>query len=129
MPAALLLLLASVDAPLHLSCVGRKVGNWANPTLNGRGAVSDEQVEILLFSGNDRIRMPKALLPPIHGGTKGWFRLDKVKVEGGLVRASVKLNFASRQSILIDRDKGTIAIGKDGRDLSGKCQIVDRAKR
>ena len=42
----------------------------------------ENQVDIRLFSGDDRIRMPRTMLPAIHGGSDGWFKLKDVKADG-----------------------------------------------
>src|SRR3954452_24760069 len=34
-----------------------------------------DQIDVRLFSGDDRIRIPRTMLPGLHGGQDGWFQL------------------------------------------------------
>lgn len=99
----LILLFQSTAAqPLNLTCVGAGTANKiavTNVYGSGRGngtvgttpysysssgnaiAYSSrqqdfaDQVDVRLFSGDDRIRMPRTMLPAIRGGDGGWFKL------------------------------------------------------
>jgi hypothetical protein len=84
-----------------------------------------DQVDVRLFSGDDRIRMPRTMLPPIHGGSDGWFKLKDVKVTDRAITASAAVNFINNPKVHIDRLTGTIAINGKAGSYSGQCEAVD----
>jgi hypothetical protein len=85
----------------------------------------EDQVDIRLFGGDDRIRMPRTMLPPLHGGSDGWFKLKDVKVDARAIHAEVAVNFMNHPKVYIDRITGTISISGKAGDYSGECQAVD----
>ena len=81
-----------------------------------------DQVDIRLFNGDDRIRLPRTLLPPLHGGKGGWFKLKNVVSDARSIHASAAVNFMNNPKVFIDRATGTISIlGKAG-DFAGQCE-------
>ena len=84
-----------------------------------------DQVDVRLFSGDDRIRMPRTMLPPIRGGSDGWFKLKNVKVTDRAITASAAVNFINSPKVHIDRLTGTIAINGKAGSYSGQCEAVD----
>ena len=84
-----------------------------------------DQVDVRLFSGDDRIRLPRTLLPPIHGGDDGWFKLKNVKVDARSIKASAAINFINSPKVYIDRMTGTISISGKAGDYTGQCRAVD----
>ena len=83
-----------------------------------------DQVDIRLFSGDDRIRMPRTMLPMFHGGSDGWFKLKNVKVDARAIHASVAVNFMNNPKVYIDRVTGTISISGRAGDYSGQCEAI-----
>jgi hypothetical protein len=84
-----------------------------------------DQVDLRLFGGDDRIRLPRTLLPPIHGGDGGWFKLKSVVADARSIRAKAAVNFMNNPNIFIDRVTGNISISGRAGDYSGNCHIVD----
>jgi len=85
----------------------------------------DDQVDVRLFSGDDRIRLPRTILPPIHGGQAGWFKLKNVVADARSIRASAAINFMSNPKVYIDRVTGTISISGRAGDYTGQCQAFE----
>ena len=83
-----------------------------------------DQVDIRLFAGDDRIRMPRTMLPPLHGGSDGWFKLKDVVADARSVRAKVAVNFINSPKLFIDRVTGTISISGKAGDFSGQCEAI-----
>lgn len=150
---AMLVLLQAVAAaqPLNLTCMGGGTANKVTVTniygsnsgsgsvgatpysYNGSGNATAygqrqqgfaDQVDIRLFSGDDRIRMPRTMLPPIRGGKDGWFRLKDVVADTRSVRAKVAVNIINSPKLFIDRVTGTISISGKAGDFSGQCEAV-----
>ncbi len=142
----------AVPQPLHLTCVGGGTANKvAFSTINGHGAFSgsagttpvfgsgsgsgtvtstrqqgfDDQVDVRLFSGDDRIRMPRTMLPPMRGGKDGWFRLKNVEADARSIRAKAAVNFINSPNVFIDRVTGTISISGKAGDYAGQCHVID----
>jgi hypothetical protein len=143
---------ASVPAsPLNLTCYGGGTGKSVElATVNNRaslyGSVGttpvsgtgygtstvmlphheeySDQVQIQLFGDEDKIRLPQSVVPPIHGGSDGWFKLTDVVADAHSIRAKAGINFVNHPKIFIDRVTGAISInGKNG-SFSGQCEAV-----
>lgn len=84
----------------------------------------DDQVDVRLFGGDDRIRLPRTILPLVHGGSDGWFKLKNVQVDARSIRASASINFMNNPKVYIDRVSGTISISGKAGDYTGQCQAV-----
>jgi len=149
--AMLFALQAAATQPLNLTCFGNGVANKVTVTnvygsTNGSGSVGTtpysysgsgnataygtrqqgfgDQVDVRLFSGDDRIRMPRTMLPPIHGGNDGWFKLKNVVADQRSIRAKVAVSFINSPNLLIDRVTGTISISGKAGDYSGQCEAM-----
>ena len=83
-----------------------------------------DQVDVRLFGGDDRIRMPRTMLPPIHGGSDGWFRLKDVVADARSVRAKVAVNFMNSPKLFIDRVTGTMSLSGKAGDFTGQCEAI-----
>lgn len=83
-----------------------------------------DQVDVRLFSGDDRIRMPRTMLPAIRGGNGGWFKLKNVVVDERSIRAKAAVNFINSPNVFIDRVTGTISISGKAGDYAGRCEAV-----
>lgn len=143
---------ASQAGPLQLVCGGGGTANKADVTsvygtsnssgfvgttpinMSGSGSGTiiskrqqgfSDQIDIRLFSGDDRIRLPRTMLPPIHGGEAGWFKLRNVQVTQRAITASAAINFMSNPKIHIDRVTGTISISGRSGDYTGFCERIE----
>lgn len=143
---------AAPQAPLNLTCGGAGTANkvtittadssgafmgsvgttpvsgttYGSTTVTGhRQQGFEDQVDVRLFSGDDRIRLPRTMLPPLHGGSDGWFKLKDVKADARTIRAEVAVNFLNHPKVYIDRVTGTISISGKAGDYSGGCQVID----
>jgi hypothetical protein len=143
---------APTQQPLNLTCGGAGTANKATARtaytngyasgmigttpVSGSGSATttvygtrqqgfEDQVDIRLFGGDDRIRMPRTMLPPLHGGSDGWFKLKDVKVDARAIHAEVAVNFLNHPKVYIDRVTGTISISGKAGDYSGECQAID----
>ena len=150
--AAVAVVQAQPQQPLQLTCFGAGTANKVKvATVNtnthgsgmigttpysgsgyGSGTVSmprqqdfSDQVDVRLFSGDDRIRMPRTMLPPIRGGDGGWFKLKNVVADARSIRASAAVNFINNPKVFIDRVTGTISISGKAGDYAGQCQVID----
>lgn len=127
---------------LHLVCFGAgssdrtsiTTGNlYDNQGNSVTGQVFTEQAvtfrdQVILEIQDDdsgRIRMPPAMLPPIRGGTDGWFDLKKVKITDSEITGVVQVNFINSPKLRLDRVQGSISINGKAGDYSGTCQPYD----
>lgn len=150
--AALAAAQAAAQQPLALTCFGGGTANKATVAtvqnnanvsgmvgttpVNGSGygtttvtipreeAFSD-QTDLRLFDGDDRIRLPRTILPLLHGGADGWFKLKDVTVDTRKIRVEVAVNFINHPKVYIDRVTGTISISGKSGHYSGQCEIID----
>lgn len=148
----LLFLQATAQPPLNLTCSGAGTANkFGMATVNSnsrasgmiggspvRGSASgfgtitiprqqdfSDQVDVRLFSGDDRIRLPRTMLPPLRGGRDGWFKLKNVQADSRSIRGSAAVNIFSNPKVFIDRVTGTISISGKAGDYSGQCAVVE----
>jgi hypothetical protein len=125
--------------PLTLSCVETRAGvktdaftaYRASPDARAPGRGFDDQIEAQLFSGQDRIRLPRAIMRDGEG-ENAWFKLKKVaatereitgRVGAGLV------NMLSAPQVHIDRIAGTIEISGESGTFAGVCTKTDPASQ
>lgn len=110
---------------LALACAGEGTANKESLLYDTKPALVTDQVDVRLFGGDDRIRLPRAMVPIMHGGSDGWFKLKNVVADAKTIRAIAPLNFYSNLKVYIDRVTGAISISGDNGDYSGECQVVD----
>lgn len=136
--ATLILLQATAQPPLNRTCVGGGTANKPRMATiyGGGGSINlvgqrqqgfEEQVDIRLFNGDDRIRMPRTMLPGLRGGSEGWFKLKGVIADARTIRASAAVNMLNNPKVFIDRVTGTISISGKSGDYSGQCQAFDES--
>jgi hypothetical protein len=138
--------------PLKLTCFGGGTANKvALSTINSHGSFSGsvgttpfsgsggglgtvtsvrqqgfgDQVDVRLFDGDDRIRMPRTMLPPLRGGKDGWFKLKNVQADTRSIRAKAAVNFINSPNVFIDRVTGSISISGKAGDYAGQCEVID----
>ncbi len=136
--------LALADDPatrLDLVCVGAGSANrpsntyayaqnnnggsaWAN-IVGNRSVPFDDQVNLWVAGSEGRIRMPRTMLPPLHGGEDGWFKINSLKVGENEITGSVGVNFMNKPKLRIDRLTGAISIAGKAGDYSGRCVRYD----
>lgn len=132
---SILMLQAAAQQPLNLTCVGSGTANKPMmATIAGGGGSATvtgmrqqgfaDQVDVNLFAGDDRIRLPRTMLPPIRGGAEGWFKLKNVKSDARAITAKAAVNFINSPNVRIDRVTGTITISGKAGDYSGVCEAV-----
>jgi hypothetical protein len=85
----------------------------------------NDQIDVRLFSGDDRIRLPRTMLPGFHGGADGWFKLKDVVADARAIHAHAAVAAFHNPQIYIDRVTGTISISGKSGDYSGQCQVID----
>jgi hypothetical protein len=127
---------AGVQSALALTCGGAGtadkqrgsflVGRWGWASMvSHHDRQFKDQVDVRLFSGDDRIRLPRTMVPGIHGGDAGWFKLKDVVADARSIQAHASVSAFHNPKVYIDRTTGTISIsGKDG-DYSGACEVID----
>lgn len=141
----------AVQQPLNLTCFGAGTANKVSVgTVSGSGHFSgtvgttpfsgqtygsstvtqrrqqgfSDQVDVRLFNGDDRIRLPRTMLPLLRGGKDGWFKLKKVVADARTIRAKAAVNFINNPNVHIDRVTGTISISGKAGDYSGQCEAM-----
>ena len=143
--AAAYFLAAPAEAEtLHLVCLGAGSANrfastsiygadsngnsaWARAT-SDRSVGFDDQVDVEIGEdGTGRIRMPRAMLPRLHGGNGGWFDLKGVKINDAEITGTAQVSIVNSPKLRLDRRTGRIAINGKAGDYSGECRRFDPA--
>jgi len=99
---------------------------WAN-IVGQRTVPFDDQVNVKIDGDKGSIRLPRTMLPKLHGGDAGWFELKDVRETDDAITGEAAVNFMNHPKVHLDRVTGTISIdGKSGH-YSGSCQKYDPA--
>jgi hypothetical protein len=149
--AALVVAQVAAQQPLQLTCFGAGTANkatartaYSNAYVSGSVGTTpysgsgnatttvygtrqqgfEDQVDVRLFGGDDKIRLPRTMLPALHGGNDGWFKLKNVVADARSIRAKAGVNFMNSPNVLIDRVTGTISISGKAGDYTGQCQVI-----
>jgi hypothetical protein len=102
---------------------GDSNGNTGWATLQHRGSQDfEDQVDLIIDGENSRIRLPRVMLPPIHGGDGGWFKLKGVRVEPTHITGSAAINVINSPKVFVDRQTGRISIDGKAGHYSGQCE-------
>lgn len=127
---------------LHLVCLGAgsankqatssaymqdNYGNGAwGQVVASRAVPFADQVDVEIDDDDEgRIRLPRTMLPPIHGGDNGWMKLKNVKLTDSEITGTAAVNFINSPKVHIDRRTGTISINGKAGSYSGDCQRYD----
>lgn len=103
-------------------------GNSATGTAYGQRSVGfDDQVMVEITGTTGRIRMPRAMLPPIRGGKDGWFEIKNVHWAENEITASVGVNPFNNPKLRLDRIAGALSLSGKAGDFSGRCEPYDPA--
>lgn len=101
-------------------------GDSANATIVGqRSQGFGDQVSLHMQGQDGRFRMPRTMLPPIHGGDDGWFKLHNIKYAPNEITASVAVNVLNNPKLRLDRYTGTISVSGKAGNYTGQCQRYD----
>lgn len=84
-----------------------------------------DQVNLEVDADTGRIRMPRTMLPTLHGGSGGWFEIKKVKWTDDEITGVVQVSIVNSPKLRLDRLTGRIAINGKSGDYAGECQPYD----
>ena len=89
----------------------------------------DTAVNVSIQGSAAQIRLPKQLIPPIHGDSNdGWWDLMDLIVGHDEIRGRFRLNALNRPTVVINRRSGVITV--DGMiKFSGRCDADDGHRR
>lgn len=140
-----LLLQEPQSARLQLSCGGAGAANKTTTAtasaydsnggsayVTAQGSRSEgfaDQVDLWVEGAEGRIRLPRIMLPIVHGGDGGWFKLKDIRVTDDTIDASAAVNFMNNPKVHIDRRTGSISIDGKAGHYSGECERVDPASQ
>lgn len=83
------------------------------------------------WAGGGRIRLPRALIPPINSrGENGWWDLSDVVVGPDVIHATYRLNGFNKPRVTIDRRSGRITVqGLSNYGFRGRCDLIGSESR
>ena len=101
-------------------------GNSGWAAVQGRRSEGfDDQVDLWIEGDAGRIRLPRTMLPPIHGGEDGWIKLSKIAMADDSITASAAVNALNHPKIHVDRHSGVISIDGKAGHFVGQCERFD----
>lgn len=128
---------------LNLSCRGESTGlttvgtesvatrnNWGGASTSygtRQGLVTiDTLISFRMSGGEAMLSVPAALLPPIHGGKRGEFRVRELQVSERDIIGKIKINMLNNASFRIDRISGRLT---SSGGFQGDCAPEDVTRR
>jgi hypothetical protein len=97
-------------------------GSAQSTTYGTRTQAFEDQASLYVQGDEGRIRMPRTMLPPIHGGNDGWFKLKDIKIQSNEITASIAVNPLNNPKLRLDRYSGAISISGKAGDFTGSCR-------
>ena len=85
----------------------------------------EDAVSIDIVDGEGKIRLPRVLLPPVHGGKDAWFKLTDLVQGDREITASANVNMVTHPKIRLDRYSGVISINGRMGTFTAQCQKID----
>jgi hypothetical protein len=134
---------AAPPLELNLSCRGESTGlatvgtesvstrsNWGGASTSygtRQGLVTiDTLISFRLSGGEAMLSVPAALLPPIHGGKSGEFRVRELQIGERDITGKIRINLMNNASFRIDRISGRLT---SSGGFQGDCEAEDVARR
>lgn len=99
---------------------------WAN-VIGNRAVPFDDQVNLWIEGAEGQVRVPRTMLPPVHGGDSGWFKVSSLKITDTEITGTVNVNFMNKPKLRLDRITGAISLAGKAGDYSGRCSKYDPA--
>ncbi len=97
---------------------------------SNRNGDFQDTVTIEISGASARLRVPAALIPPVHGGgDDGWWPIQNFRTTDTDITGTFSLNFADRPTLHISRNTGLITISTHHTNFSGSCEKADPAAR
>ena len=87
----------------------------------------EDQLQLWIEGGEGKARVPRVLLPPLHGGDQGWFEIKGIAVKDNEITGSVSINFINHPKLVLDRLTGTVTLSGKVGSFNGRCQKFDPA--
>jgi hypothetical protein len=110
----------------HVAQFGNSNGDTAWGTSQSREAVGfSDQADFHMADGIATIRMPRSMLPRIHGGDDGWMKVKNLEVADRTITGTIALNPMNGPKLRIDRLTGVLSIHGKAGDYTGDCRAYD----
>ena len=104
--------------------------NWGGASTSygtRQGLVTiDTLISFRMSDGAAMLSVPAALLPPIHGGKRGEFRVRELQVSERDIVGKIKINLLNTASFRIDRISGRLT---SSGGFQGDCEPEDVTRR
>ena len=85
---------------------------------------SEEMLRVRIDAGGTtgKVKLARALIPPISRGKDGWWDFSQLTVGDDAIRGQISLNILNHPKIVIDRHTGDIDLTGLGETFSGSCE-------
>ena len=82
-------------------------------------------IQVRIANGAGEMNVPTFLLPEMHGGKAGWFKIKQLVVGEAIISGKIQINFLTSGSFQIDRRTGLLTTG----GFTGKCKAASLTER
>lgn len=103
-------------------------GNSGSAVITGHRSVGfEDQLQLWVEGDQGKARLPRAMLPPLHGGDGGWFEIKDIRVSENEITGSVAINVINHPKLVLDRLTGTVSLNGRAGQFNGRCSKFDPA--
>src|SRR5579871_6840251 len=101
-------------------------GHRANAVVLQQGSEGfEDQIQLWVEGDHGSIRLPRTMLPNLHGGKNGWFDLRDVAIAQNEITGSAAINALNHPKVILDRVSGTVTISGKSGQFNGRCIKID----
>ena len=103
-------------------------GDSADAIITSERSVGfEDQLQLWIEGSAGKARMPRTMLPPIHGGNGGWFDVKDIRVSDTEITGTVAVNALNHPKLVLDRLAGTVSLAGKAGQFNGRCLKFDPA--
>lgn len=103
-------------------------GNAASAVVTGHRSVGfEDQLQLWIEGGEGKARLPRVMLPPLHGGEGGWFALKDIRITDNEITGTVTVNVVNHPKLILDRLVGSVSLSGKAGQFNGRCRKFDPA--
>jgi len=103
-------------------------GNSGGAIITGHRSVGfEDQLQLWIDGDQGKARLPRAMLPKLHGGDGGWFEIKDIRISDNEITGSVAVNVMNHPKLVLDRLAGSVSLSGKSGQFNGRCSKFDPA--
>lgn len=116
---------ANRHSTAHAYSLNNSGGSSGGFATSQRSVGFEDQLQLWVEGATSKARLPRTLLPRIHGGNEGWFDVKDVHLSDTEITGTVAVSVLNHPKLVLDRIAGTIGLDGGSGHFNGRCQKFD----